>query len=196
MKIVVRILANIDKDTSLEVQSSDTVGDLKTAIHEKEGILKHDQLLVFDDCLLLDDDATLSDCHFTDSCVVYLLLSAEPGEGSNVPTDGVQDQRNVGLELVDPAINLEAIEQFREDWRSEINENRRLKEAELQSQLAEKEKKFIQSEINTKVPLPEVNTKLPLPEVKEKLLFFPVPQKGLAKAAASSEEQLTHARPF
>lgn len=71
LQIVVKTLTG--KKIPLEVNSSDTIGDIKNMIHQKENIIPENQRLMFGGIQLIDDQ-TVSSYSIVDESLIYLVL--------------------------------------------------------------------------------------------------------------------------
>ena len=71
MQIFVKTLAG--KVITLEVESSDTIADLKRKILDKEGVGIDEQRLIFQ-AKQLEDNMTLRECEITAESTLHLVL--------------------------------------------------------------------------------------------------------------------------
>ncbi|CAG8743308.1 16398_t:CDS:1, partial [Cetraspora pellucida] len=76
MQIFVKILSGRPLIT-IEVESSDTIGQVKQKIQNKEGYSAERQLLIFDS-KLLEDDCTLSNYSIHNETMIHLALRLRP----------------------------------------------------------------------------------------------------------------------
>ena len=71
MQIFVKSI--IGRTITLEVEASDTIENVKTKIHNKEGIIPVEQRLIFGNIPLEEDGKTLSDYNIQRDATLYII---------------------------------------------------------------------------------------------------------------------------
>ena len=73
MKVRIELLST-GQSFPLDVEASNTIGELKAKIHMEEGIPEHMQWLTFEGALLQNDGEPLSHCGIFEGATVGLIL--------------------------------------------------------------------------------------------------------------------------
>jgi small subunit ribosomal protein S27Ae len=76
MQIFVRTLD--DRTLTLNVQSDDTINEIKEIVEQREGIPVDEQRLTLGG-ISLDDELTVNECHIEEESTLYVLLDLEGG---------------------------------------------------------------------------------------------------------------------
>jgi small subunit ribosomal protein S27Ae len=76
MQIFVRTLD--DRTLTLNVQSEDTINEIKEIVEQREGIPVDEQRLTLGG-ISLDDELTVNECHIEEESTLYVLLDLEGG---------------------------------------------------------------------------------------------------------------------